>query len=243
MPMYKILSLALLVYGVAFPAYANEGELPPPHRPGFYEHALERAKGTAEILENRARGIFKEGFLEQHEGIQGRIREHASTTEGDVLLHREEWKQRWNEHHEKFGSTTDRWKAQFSGEMKGRIADRADHAATLLSAVLERLTGIFDRIQSRIDQVSSEGADVKEAQNALDEASGAIAAAQDAIQNLINALKDALASENPQEAMTSLHALRETAKQTLRTAHEALRTAAHALQKPSEHPSEESVSE
>ncbi len=228
--MYKIFILAFLIVGFAVPAYAEESAstTPPKPRPGFYQHAIERAEKAKDGLEERD-GIFRENFLENHEGIRDRIRDHASTTKGNILERREEWKLRWEARHEKFGSTTGEWKARFSDEMKGRIANRADHAANVLARVLERLAGLADRIQSRIDELSAGGGDVSEAEAALVEADAVIAEAEEAVQALTDAMATALASENPQESIVGITTLREAAKQALRAAHEALKAAAQAL--------------
>ena len=130
-----------------------------------------------------------------------------------------------------FASSTERWKANFSEEVKERVANRADQFANLFGAMLERLSGIADRIEGRIAELEAEGVDVSAASDALATADAKIAAAADAVDAVTAGMADALESEAPQEEIEGLQTLKDTAKTALREAHEALRAAAELLPK------------
>ncbi len=132
-------------------------------------------------------------------------------------------KQEWEERRARFASSTDMWKSRFASSTKERIANRADHVADLLDAMLVRLHGISDRIATRIEELSAAGEDTSEAEAALEDADDALALAEDAVEAVKAAMGTALASETPkEEAKETVKPLIEASKKALRVAHEEL---------------------
>jgi len=249
-----LFALALLV-----PAIPTLAEDDSKERPHFYQNAIERAELRKDQLENRD-ALFRENMNErkdlhetnkdEREAFEGTHEERkalflenqaerrALFSENKDERHdllkdglgerRTLLKEQWEEREDWFASSSEKWKERF-GE---KVADRADHLATLFGRMLERLSGIADRIEGRIAELEAEGVDASEAADLLNEADTKIADAADAVDTFIEAVEEALTKENPQEAFAQLKELKDAAKTALREAHQALKEAAAALPKP-----------
>jgi hypothetical protein len=152
---------------------------------------------------------------------------------------RELAEEHWQERKDWFSSTTAPWKEGFSGAAKEAIGARADTFASVFGRILERLSSIADRIEGRIDELAADGIDVSASAALLETADAKLLEAADAVDAVIEAMEDALASEDPKAALADVKALKDAAKIEIREAHAALKAAAASLPKTEEATEEE----
>ncbi|MCI0597515.1 hypothetical protein L0Y34_00340 [Candidatus Parcubacteria bacterium] len=188
-------------------------------RPGFYQNALQKAVDVKANLEQR------------HASITDKFLERASTTRSNLFDRIGDVKANLADRRAHFASTSALRRANLTDAIKERIIDRANHAARLLDAMLERLKGLADRIEARINELADAGEDVSAARAALGEADDALAETERAIEAVKDAMHTALDSDTPREKLQAVKTLAQTAKEALRAAHQALMEAVRELPK------------
>lgn len=199
---FALMLAGLLVVGA--PVSADEGR---PERPGFF-------------------GLFPNGEERQERADAFR---NSTGTKEQMLERREEMKENIEERRAHFASTTALRRANIAENIKEHVIEHANHIARILDAMIVRLETLADRIQARIDTLEEAGVDASAAQTELDEAHVEIEEAAEAIEDVKEAVTEALAAEDPREALRAVKPLGEASKTAIREAHAALMEAVRAL--------------
>lgn len=156
-------------------------------------------------------------------GMPGRFMERASTTLSTPEARREAFMEK----RAQLASSTEARREAFAARVGERATERFSHAASLMDAMIVRLSGIADRIEARIANLP-ETSDITGAEEALADARTAIGTAESSSEALKSAVAEALSSETPRESLAALRPQAESVKADIKNAHAALVAAVRA---------------
>lgn len=231
-------ALSLLIAPLA---YAQEPTAAPA-RP--FEVRKERRVEIKEDIKD-GRVEIKERMKERHQEFASSTRERREETKENIKELRAEFasttKERRHEFREdikklrvEFASTTqarrDAIKANVAERVKEQVIKHVERIERRLTAAIERFENLSDRMASRIEKLEEKGVDMTNAKALLATADAAIAQAETEVEAIGDALEQALQSENPKEAFTTLVRPAVTAaEEAVKEAHKALVEALRAV--------------
>lgn len=103
-----------------------------------------------------------------------------------------------------------------------RIRAYTERVVKRFNAVITRLTRLADRMESRIEKLEAREFDLSIARELLGAARVEIANTQESIAAIDTSLENALASDNPKEAFSTVRGLIDESKESIKIAHRAL---------------------